>query len=209
MSRSFRAVEAPALGLALLFLAGCCAPTLSRGPETLVVVVPSRHDGHVGAVVATHGEQHQVLDTAYASARLRPAGRMRRAALTKDDVDRIFSAASEALPPRATSYTLYFGLGTEALTAESSRLLDDILGDVAGRQAAEIIVVGHTDRMGTDERNQRLSLKRAERMRALVIQRGAAGKIVHAVGMGEREPFVATDDGVAEPRNRRVEIIVR
>lgn len=194
--------------LALSLLSGCCWNALSRQAETLVVVVPSRHDGHVGAVVVSDGTNRQVLDQAYATARIR-AGKLHRTSLTAGDIDKIFGVASEALPKQARTFVLYFDLGTEGLTQESNRQLDDVLDEVANRPAAEIIVAGHTDRMGTPANNDALSLKRAQHLRERVIQRGAAPAIVHAIGMGEREPIVDTPDGVAEARNRRVEIIVR
>jgi OmpA-OmpF porin, OOP family len=202
-------LQAPALGLALLLLPGCCWLQSRQDPETLVVVVPSRHDGHVGAVVLSQGEQREVLDSAYATARVHGSAAPERSTMSADDVNRVFAAASEALPRRAITHVLYFKVASQDLTDESYAKLDEILGEVASREAAEIVVTGHTDRMGTDERNERLSLKRAEHVAGLVVKRGAKQDLVRAVGMGEREPLVPTDDGVAEARNRRVEIVVR
>jgi outer membrane protein OmpA-like peptidoglycan-associated protein len=59
------------------------------------------------------------------------------------------------------------------------------------------------------EANDALSLRRAQATRELLISRGFDARRVQAVGRGERQPAVATDDEVAEPRNRRTEIIVR
>ena len=70
-------------------------------------------------------------------------------------------------------------------------------------------MAGHTDTVGTDQYNDALSLRRAERVRALLIGRGIAPDSVGAIGRGKRELRVPTPDGVAEPRNRRVEITVR
>jgi len=200
----------PAAALATALLCGCAtvqpAPT---GPETLVVVVPSRHDGHVGAVVVNEGDQREVLNTAYAAARTDSHSQVHRSTMTADQVNALFADASAALPHRAVTYTLYFMLAKPELTPESSAMLDQVLGEVASRQAAEIVVTGHTDRIGTDKRNDALSLSRAQMVRDLVIKRGASPDIVHAVGMGKREPIVPTADGVAEPKNRRVEILVR
>jgi OmpA-OmpF porin, OOP family len=54
-----------------------------------------------------------------------------------------------------------------------------------------------------------LSLVRAEAVRAMLMQRGIKASFVRAVGRGEREPLVPTADEQPEPRNRRVEVIVR
>ena len=77
------------------------------------------------------------------------------------------------------------------------------------RPGGEIVVTGHTDRQGSVEFNDRLALERAQAIRGLFIARGFPPDRIDAVGRGEREPVVPTDDGVSEPRNRRAEIVVR
>jgi outer membrane protein OmpA-like peptidoglycan-associated protein len=75
--------------------------------------------------------------------------------------------------------------------------------------AAEVIVTGHTDRVGSVEANDRLSLARAQAVRELLVDAGVARSIISVVGRGERAPLVPTADEVAEARNRRVEIKIR
>jgi OmpA-OmpF porin, OOP family len=198
-----------AIALALGSLSGCCWLWRPSGPETVVVVVPSRHDGHVGAVVVGQGEQRELLNTAYATAQVSARGHVHREALTPEEVAGTFGAASAALPRKAVSFTLYFTLAKPVLTDESVAKLDEVLQQAAGWEAAEITVTGHTDRMGTDENNDALSLRRAERIRQMLVDKGANGATVHAVGMGEREPIVPTEDGVKEAANRRVEVTIR
>jgi outer membrane protein OmpA-like peptidoglycan-associated protein len=208
---SSAALRALACWPALVFVSGCCC-FVPQEAETTVVVVPSRFDGHVGAVRVTRGDQQQLLNTAYASARLGANGAVKQTSLKPRQIEefrKTFAAASEALPPRALNYTLYFDLASENLTPESSQTLDTILSEVATRSAAEIIVVGHSDSLGSVDANKALSQRRAERMRELVIQRGAAPGIVTAIGVGEADPEVQTGDDVEEARNRRVEITVR
>ena len=71
------------------------------------------------------------------------------------------------------------------------------------------MVAGHTDRQGSLEANDALSLQRAQAVRALLIERGFQVELIEAVGRGERDPVVPTEDEVVEPRNRRAEIEVR
>jgi len=207
MSRAVK--RALAFGPALFFLSGCCC-FVPEEAETTVIVVPSRHDGHVGAVVVTHGNQQRLLNTAYAEARSPATGRVRQAEMKPRQVEefrKTFAAASEALPPKVMTYTLYFEFGSENLTAESSRTLETILSEVATRAAAEILLVGHSDAPGTPEANLALSVRRAEAMRDLVVARGVPAGIVTATGVGDADPEVSSD--VEEARNRRVEITVR
>jgi OmpA-OmpF porin, OOP family len=84
-----------------------------------------------------------------------------------------------------------------------------VFAEVSRRKAAEITVIGHTDRVGTVEYNDALSLRRAERVRRDFVGRGIPDQSISVAGRGEREPIVSTADEVAEPRNRRVEINVR
>jgi outer membrane protein OmpA-like peptidoglycan-associated protein len=71
------------------------------------------------------------------------------------------------------------------------------------------MVIGHTDRVGNAEGNDKLSLTRAEGLRDLLIESGVPADKLEAVGRGERDPLVPTADDVDEPKNRRVEINVR
>jgi len=71
------------------------------------------------------------------------------------------------------------------------------------------MVVGHTDTVGSESANDALSRQRAEVVRKGLIARGIAPEDVVAIGRGKRNLLVPTADGVAEPRNRRVEILVR
>jgi outer membrane protein OmpA-like peptidoglycan-associated protein len=204
-------LRALAAGPALFFVSGCCC-FIPAEAETVVVVVPSRHDGHVGAVVVSRGEDKQLLDTAYVSARSGATGKIRTVALKQTDVEELrktFAAASQALPERAETYKLYFDLASDNLTPESSRMLDAVLDEVAHRAAYEVIVTGHSDTVGTLETNEALSLRRAERVRELILARGVEPRLVTAVGRGKSELEVETAEDVEEVRNRRVEITVR
>ena len=82
------------------------------------------------------------------AARSGPTGEIVRTALQPREVEELrttFAEASEALPTRVLTYRLYFEFGSEALTEDSKRTLDAVLGDIASRTAAEILVVGHSD----------------------------------------------------------------
>jgi len=73
----------------------------------------------------------------------------------------------------------------------------------------DVLVVGHTDTMGEILGNDRLSAQRAERMKLHLVEIGIPADRIQVAGRGERELLVPTPDNVDEPRNRRVEIIVR
>jgi len=107
------------------------------------------------------------------------------------------------------SFTLYFDSNSTEVAPNSRAALESVLKEVGKRQAVEVQVTGHTDRVGNVADNDRLSLQRAEAVRAILIKRGIAATFIRAVGRGEREPLIPTADEQFEARNRRVEIIVR
>ena len=84
-----------------------------------------------------------------------------------------------------------------------------LLAEVARREAVEVQITGHTDRVGTIADNDRLSMERAQVVRGILLGYGLHADFMRTVGRGEREPLVSTADEQEEPRNRRVEVIVR
>jgi outer membrane protein OmpA-like peptidoglycan-associated protein len=192
-----------AIGLAVLFaLASGCAH------QTGTVVLLPEKDSRSTSVTVTQGDQQIVLNQPYAAARQTTSG---ASAYTSNsqEVQTLFGAALAAQPSRPTSYTLYFIEGKDEFTAESRQILTDVLSDIAKHPVPDIIVVGHTDRVGSDTFNDALALRRAETVGAMLVARGLPRESIVVVGRGKREPLVPTPDGVAEPRNRRVEIVVR
>ena len=111
------------------------------------------------------------------------------------------------MPP--ARFTLFFVEGKDEFTDESKLIVDSVFAEIAKRPIPDVIVIGHTDSVGSDAANDVLSRQRAEVVRAAFAARGLAADKVVTVGRGKRELAVPTGDGVAEPRNRRVEILVR
>ena len=183
------------------WVAGCAHQTGT------VVLLPEK-DGRSTAVTVTQGDQQIVLDQPYAAARQMTSGASAYTS-TPQEVQTIFGAALAAQPGRPTSYTLYFKEGGDEFTDASRQVLADVLSDIANHPVPDIVVVGHTDRVGSDTFNDALALRRAETVRAMLVARGIPSASIAVAGRGKREPLVPTADGVAEARNRRVEIIVR
>jgi len=201
--------------LGLLVLFGCArpappppAPVAKPTRDDLVVLLPDQ-DGKTGALTVTHGGTERVLDTPRASARITEEGRVETGTATPEEIQRVFGDALAAQPPRPVSFLLYFLEGKADLTPESQVVLQQVFAEIARRPSPEIVIIGHTDRVGTVPDNDRLSLQRAEKVRDDFVKRGIAADQIQVAGRGEREPLVPTDDEVAEPRNRRVEISVR
>ncbi len=190
--------------IALLVLAALLA---GCAPATRVILLPQERAGSAVEVRTEAGSVE--LATPYAQADVGTRGAIE---IGQTDAERVQSRYRQLLaaqPQMAHPFTLYFETGGTRFTPESEAELDTVLEQARQRPGGEIIVVGHTDRVGSMEANDALSLRRAQATRELLISRGFDARRIQAVGRGERQPAVATDDEVAEPRNRRTEIIVR
>ena len=189
-----------AIALAVALLAGCA-------PATRVVLLPQ--PGRSTAVEVSAQEGKTVLASPYAQAEVSQRGQVATDTTDAQTVEKRYGNVLKATPAAALHFTLYFTTGTSELTPESSAELQGILTQATARPGGEIFVTGHTDTMGAGPANDALSLKRAQAVRQLVIDRGFEADRVVAAGRGEREPVVPTADEVDEPKNRRVEIEVR
>jgi outer membrane protein OmpA-like peptidoglycan-associated protein len=187
--------------LAGLLLAACATP------QGGVVLLPERN-GIDSAVVVDQGGKQLTLTQPYAGAKLTSAGPQAQA-WTAETVKAQFGAAIDAQPLPPSQFTLYFVEGRDEFTEESRRVIDGIFTEIARRPVPDVLVIGHTDKVGSDPFNDQLSRQRADVVRNALLARGIAADKVVAIGRGKREPVVPTADGVAEPRNRRVEIQVR
>ena len=181
-------------------LLGACA-------SGTVVLLPEK-DGKQTAVAVKQGDKEIVLDQPYAAANATIIG-PRAYQSSRQEVEARFGSALAAQPARASSFTLYFVEGKDEFTQESKEAVDKILLEIAARPVPDVLVVGHTDAVGSDPFNDALGQQRAEIVRAALIRLGVPPADIRAISRGKRALAVATPDGVAEPRNRRVEIIVR
>jgi len=191
-----------AASLAVVLLSACSSP------REHFSVMPDR-DGKTGKMVVTPRQGNPVtLDQINASATIR-GGEAAPAKLSEAELKEMYKEALDAQPMAPVRFLLYFVEGGDVLTTESQREMENVLAEIKKRPAPDLIVVGHTDRVGSITDNDRLALRRAEKVRAQLIAQGFQAENISASGRGEREPLVATADEVAEARNRRVEILVR
>lgn len=193
---------------ALASLVAACAQPPPQSPARETVVLLPDKAGRSTAVIVMQGDQRVVLDRPYAGAKVGAAGPTPYRS-SAQEVEASFGPVLAARPRPPATFTLYFVEGRDELTQASRESLENVFAELAKYPVPDILVVGHTDRVGSDSFNDELSRKRADVIRTVLIGRGLAPENVVAVGRGEREPLVSTADETAEPRNRRVEIIVR
>lgn len=113
-----------------------------------------------------------------------------------------------APPPAPTNYLVFFDFDRSDLTPEAQAVLRKAADTIKAGQAARVTLVGHADRSGPDRYNMGLSQRRGDSVKRFLADLGIVGDTLEVVARGESSPLVPTPDGVREPQNRRVEIVL-
>jgi outer membrane protein OmpA-like peptidoglycan-associated protein len=110
-------------------------------------------------------------------------------------------------PAVARSYMVFFDFNKSDLTQDAVAIVDQAAKNAGPAKATEITVTGHTDTVGSDAYNMRLSKRRADSVAAQLEKDGIASSEIEIFAKGKRDLLVPTKDGVREPQNRRVTIV--
>ncbi len=122
-------------------------------------------------------------------------------------------AAKPAPAPAVASKVTYaadafFDFDKAVLKPEGKAKLDDLVSKVKGINLEVIIAVGHTDSVGSDAYNQKLSVRRSEAVKAYLVSKGIEKNRVYTEGKGEKQPVADNKTKEGRAKNRRVEIEV-
>lgn len=118
------------------------------------------------------------------------------------------------VPPKPTSEKVtyaadaFFDFDKAVLKPDAKSKLDDLVSKTGDINLEVIIAVGHTDSVGTDEYNQKLSVRRAEAVKAYLVTKGLEKNRVYTEGKGEKQPVADNTSAEGRAKNRRVEIEV-
>jgi OmpA-OmpF porin, OOP family len=188
---------------AMLLLGLLC--TACPGPREQVTLLDVTEEGGQLTVTTTQGT---TTLTTPGTATVRQDGRVAQGALSAEAVQETYGAVLATLPLPAATYTVHFATGQATVDAEGQATLAALLAEVPRRAVVDVEVTGHTDQQGSDAFNARLSQARADAVGGLLVQGGLPAAWVKVHWRGEQEPLVNLP-GQAEPRNRRVVVIVR
>jgi outer membrane protein OmpA-like peptidoglycan-associated protein len=194
-------------GLVLAGLALCASACAAKG-SAVVVLLPDQ-DKTVGRAGVENRAGAVDLDEKNEGARVRRNQRPTVFTLTDAEIQQMFGDALAALPPPPRRFVLNFRFESDELTDEARAFVPDILELVRKQPFADVVVTGHTDTMGTARANFDLGLKRAMTVRNLLISAGLDASQIQVSSLGETDLLVRTSDETPEPRNRRVDIVVR
>jgi outer membrane protein OmpA-like peptidoglycan-associated protein len=191
-------------------LSGCGA---HRAKRDLIVLLPDQN-GKGGVITVTTRGGSQILDKPGYGIEVEDLNKPPVAPkpVGEKEVSDVFARALSVLPDQTSRFILfilYFERDTAKLTHESNDLLSGVQKTIKRRHSNEVYVVGHTDLVGTQAYNAALSSRRANYVRDLLVSSGIKPKTLFVSSYGKARPLVPTKDQVPEPRNRRVEVIVR
>lgn len=117
-------------------------------------------------------------------------------------------------PPKPTSEKVTFAadalfdFNKAVLKPEATAKLDDLVSKLAGVNLEVIVAVGHTDAIGGDAYNDKLSIRRAEAVKSYLVKKGIEANRIYTEGKGKRQPVADNKTDAGRAKNRRVEIEV-
>lgn len=192
--------------MAIACLGGC---TTILSTRTTVVLLPDE-DGTVGAVSMLTPSGTQTLDKAYSYTTgngINAAPSSGRT-LSRETVSTAYGELLRMQPARPITFILTFLLDRTELTDESKALLPALYSAVHERKPTRISIFGHADALGSQERNVRLSADRAAAAASLLKAHDPALDGIDVQHFGDTMPLTQSASRAAEPKNRRVEIMI-
>jgi len=128
----------------------------------------------------------------------------------------VAACSSEPPPPppaqpqaaQATSFMVFFDWDRSNLSQQAESTIGQAAAAFKHTGAARVVATGHADRSGPENYNMALSLRRANAVKDSLVRNGVPAGAIQVIGKGESQPLVPTADGVREPQNRRVEIVI-
>ncbi|MGF6772372.1 OOP family OmpA-OmpF porin [Paraburkholderia sp. GAS199] len=190
--------------LAALFVLTACST-----PKDRIVLLPDP-EGKVGAVVVHSATGEQTIDKAYGQAEVSQSGTIEKTVDSQSDVQTRYADVLAARPPRPMTFTIFFLFDSATeLAPESDATVQKLKAVLAKWPAPQLVVVGHTDLAGSQDFNDKLSMRRAQTVAAFLVKEGIPAKEIDVAGRGKREPLVPTADGMPNRMNRRAVITIQ
>lgn len=146
---------------------------------------------------------------------LKPAPQVAQAPAAKVDVSRPTAALAPRVattPPQIVKSTFstdtLFDFDKSVLKPEGKQALDNLIDKLKNLNVEVVIVVGHTDSVGTDAYNMKLGDRRAQSVKAYLVTKGIDSKRIYTDSKGERQPVADNKTASGRAKNRRVDIEV-
>ena len=186
-------------------------PPPAPQPKQNVFALLPEPDGTATGIIVRNQAGSRELTQPYESVRVDRPDTAPGAITTLDqaEVRRLFGAALDMLPSPEVVFLLHFDEGRDVLNAQSEGEIPAILAAIRERASTAISVTGHTDTVSDPQFNYQLGLRRAQAVARILQSRGVNSSDVFISSHGDADLLIKTPRGVAEARNRRVEVTVR
>lgn len=184
-------------------------PFLTSKPSTTVILLENNLSHNAIDVTTQSGKV--TIDQPFYATTLHDAD-MKPSEIEKLDptgVNEKYAAVLGNLPAKAVSLLFYFEPGTSEIDQSSKEQVEELIKIIGLYEPASLDIIGHSDRAGDADKNYELALERAHSVEKFLVDRNVSLERINVVSYGENDPIVPTEDGVSEPQNRRVEVIVR
>ncbi len=191
------------------FLLWICVVGLAGCSSSRIVLLENTKPG--SAIVVSAGNRELILDqpNTYTELNTSTASLSAVKPLAKETLTQKYRTLMAMTPEPPVSFLLYFKPDSVDMTEASTAILSSIETAVLVRSPCVVNIIGHSDSTGSRQYNIKLSLQRAQAVRAWLQDQNLGILRTNVTSYGEEDPLVPTADGVAEPKNRRVEIMIR
>jgi OOP family OmpA-OmpF porin len=129
---------------------------------------------------------------------------------TLEENEEFTEATLTVMIEEPTSFTLnnvHFSTGSADLKSSSSKELNELANYLNLKKSVKVEIGGHTDNVGADDSNQKLSQKRAEAVKEFLIKKGVSENRLKSKGYGETKPVASNDSDKGKAMNRRTEVV--
>lgn len=129
--------------------------------------------------------------------------------MSQKEISRRFAKALAAAPKKPIQYILYFTPDNKSLIPSSEKLLLKAVNSIKERSPCMVDIIGHTDTVGSNELNIKVSLQRAKYIEIRLKEKAIQVISLATKGYGEEDLLILTPDNTSEPKNRNVEILIK
>ena len=188
--------------LSLLLFIGCSS-------KSTIVLIDNNKEHN--AIVISNSEGSITLDKTGNYVDLESKKRLPKEIqkMSQSEINERFKETLEAEPTPPEQFIVYFKKNSTELIETSKNVLKEAMKSINKRRPCLVDIVGHTDTVGSEEENMKVSLKRAKYIQEMLVENKVDPKILTVKGYGEIELMVATADNISEEKNRNVEIFVK
>jgi outer membrane protein OmpA-like peptidoglycan-associated protein len=195
-----------------------CAPKKAQAPappppapKPSILVLLADPEGKPSSIVLTNAAGTQTISEPNQAIRVpQPdAPPSPPVAINRAEIQKVFGSVLDALPAVEAVFNLYFETERDVPLTEAQKQLPAILEAIRERRSTAITVIGHTDTTADPKYNYQLGLRRAQGVATFLRTHGVDSSSLMVSSHGDTDLAVKTARGVAESRNRRVEVIVR